>query len=102
MQPQQDWADELHQLWSPVAHLNAVANNDELRAAYNACLPLLSEYSTELGQNQALCALYQKLHDSQSFTELEQAQQQAVRHALRDFRLGGVDCQQRKSAFWRD
>ncbi len=98
MQPQQDWADELHQLWSPVAHLNAVANNDELRAAYNACLPLLSEYSTELGQNQALCALYQKLHDSQSFTELSQAQQQAVRHALRDFRLGGVDLPAAKKA----
>src|SRR5690554_7909028 len=55
MVPMQAWDDELAQAWSPVGHLNGVLNSDELREAYNACLPLLSQYSTELGQNQELC-----------------------------------------------
>lgn len=98
MLPLQEWEDELNKAWSPIGHLNSVQNSEALREAYNACLPLLSAYSTELGQNQALCALYQKLHDGQEFAALKQAQQQAVRNALRDFRLGGVDLPPEKKA----
>jgi oligopeptidase A len=48
----------LSRAWSPVGHLNAVMNSDEMRTAYNACLPLLTAYHTELGQNERLCAAY--------------------------------------------
>ena len=89
--PMQEWDDELNKAWSPVGHLNSVMNNDELREAYNACLPLLSQYSTELGQNQALCDLYKKLQASPEFSQLNTAQQKAINNALRDFHLGGVD-----------
>src|SRR5690625_1128082 len=47
-------SDRLANAWSPISHMNAVVNSDELRAAYNACLPKLSEFSTELGQNERL------------------------------------------------
>ncbi len=43
--------DRLSKAWSPIRHLNSVKSSDELREAYNHCLPLLSEYSTELSQN---------------------------------------------------
>lgn len=89
--PLEELEDRLNQAWSPVGHLNAVQNTDALREAYNACLPLLSAYSTELGQNQALCARYQQLKDSTDFATLNQAQKKAITNALRDFRLGGVD-----------
>ena len=46
--------DRLGAAWSPVSHLNAVCNSAELREAYESCLPALSAYSTELGQNRAL------------------------------------------------
>jgi len=62
--PMEAWDDELSQAWSPVGHLNGVLNSDELRDAYNACLPLLSQYSTEMGQNKALCDAYKKLRAS--------------------------------------
>lgn len=91
MAPMQAWDDELAQAWSPVGHLNGVLNSDELREAYNACLPLLSQYSTELGQNQALCELYKKLEASEEFNSYSVAQKKAVTNALRDFHLGGVD-----------
>jgi oligopeptidase A len=75
--------------WSPVGHLNGVMNNDELRAAYNACLPLLSAYHTELAQNERLCAAYQRVVDEEG-DSLSTDQRQLLDNALRDFRLAGV------------
>ena len=75
--------------WSPVGHLNGVANTDELREAYNACLPLLTAYHTEIAQNERLCAAYQRVLDREG-ARLDEAQRTLVEHALRDFRLSGV------------
>ena len=85
-----DLDDRVGKAWSPVSHLNAVTNSDEIRNAYNACLPKLTEYSTELGQNEALYEAYQNLAKSDFFATLQPAQQQVIHHALRDFRLSGV------------
>ncbi len=81
----------LGQAWSPVSHLNAVCNNAELRAAYEACLPKLSEYWTEIGQNQPLFQAYQKLAASPAAAGFDVAQKTILEHALRDFRLSGID-----------
>ena len=80
----------LAEAWAPVAHLNAVMNSEDLRLAYNACLPLLSEYETELNQDVELYALYQRLESQQTELGLTLEQQKAVSNALRDFRLSGV------------
>ena len=82
--------DRLSKAWSPVSHMNSVVNNDELREAYNACLPKLSEYATEMGQNEALYRAYQQIADSGVFTSLEQAQQKIITNSLRDFTLSGI------------
>ena len=81
----------LGRAWSPVSHLNAVCNNAELRAAYEACLPKLSEYATELGQNRALFQAYEALASSPEAEGFEVAQKTILEHALRDFRLSGID-----------
>jgi oligopeptidase A len=83
--------ERLSQAWSPVSHLNAVCNSAELRAAYEACLPALSEFSTELGQNRALFEAYQALAASPEAATFDPAQQTILEHALRDFRLSGID-----------
>lgn len=82
--------DQLSRAWSPVSHLNAVMNNDALREAYNACLPLLSEYATEFGQNHELFQAYQTIAEDPGQT-LNPAQRKTLSNALRDFRLAGVD-----------
>ncbi|MHB8425568.1 MAG: M3 family metallopeptidase [Gammaproteobacteria bacterium] len=84
-------AERLHRAWSPAAHLNAVMNSPELRAAYNACLPKLSEYHTELGQNEKLQRGYQALKSGSEWPSYSAAQRKLVEDALRDFRLTGVD-----------
>lgn len=90
LQPIEDLDDQLAQSWSPVSHLNSVCNSDPLREAYNACLPLLSEYGTWMGQHSELCAAYQQIADSEAFATLDAAQCKSIEHALRDFRLAGV------------
>lgn len=86
----EQWADELEQLWSPVSHLNGVKNSDELRDIYNACLPKLTEYSTQLGQNKALYQAYKSLTESAVYEQLDEAQRKSVDNALRDFTLSGI------------
>jgi len=83
--------NRLHRVWSPVSHLNAVINSDALRSAYNACLPKLSAFETELGQNKALYRAVKTIADSPEFDNLDTAQQQSIRHRLRDFRLMGIE-----------
>ncbi|BAP12996.1 MAG: oligopeptidase A [Alcanivorax borkumensis] len=88
--------DRLGKAFGPAGHLNAVAQNETLRNAYNSCLPLLSEYGTEVGQNTALCAAYQALRDSDQWATLSEAQQKDIDNTLRDFRLSGVDLPEEK------
>ncbi|MGV8842149.1 MAG: oligopeptidase A [Pseudomonas sp.] len=83
--------ERLTRAWSPVSHLNAVCNNAELRSAFEACLPKLSEYATELGQNRQLFDAYQALSVSPEAAGFDVAQTTILEHALRDFRLSGID-----------
>ncbi|WP_435100781.1 oligopeptidase A [Arhodomonas sp. AD133] len=82
--------ERLMRAWSPVSHMNAVINSDALRNAYNACLPKLSAYQTELGQNTALYEAYREVAAREDFDSLDPARRATVEHALRDFRLAGV------------
>jgi len=82
--------DVLGKLWSPVSHMNSVVNSDELREAYESCLPLLSEYGTFVGQHEALYQAYKQIAESEAFTSLNTAQQKVINNALRDFTLSGI------------
>ena len=86
--PMETLSDELNQFWSPISHLNMVQNTPELRDVYNACLPKLTEYFTDLGQNKALYQAYKSLAEKRD--ELDQAQQEALRQNIRSFELSGV------------
>ena len=82
--------ERLNLAWSPVSHLNSVMNSEALRQAYNACLPKLSDYATERGQNHALYQAYQQIAEGDEYPRLDAAQRKVIDNALRDFRLAGV------------
>jgi len=84
----------IDKVWSPVSHLNSVMNSDALRLAYNACLPKLSQFGTELGQNENLYKAYNTLANSPAYDQLDIAQKKVIDNALRDFRLSGVELSQ--------
>ncbi|MFZ1538999.1 MAG: M3 family metallopeptidase [Chromatiaceae bacterium] len=88
IEPLEILGDGLERAWSPVGHLNAVMNSEALRAAYNACLPKLSDYATELGQNRALFEGYRTVAAQE---HLDATQHKLLDNALRDFHLSGVD-----------
>ncbi len=82
--------DKVSQLWGPLSHLHGVDNTDEVRAAYDKCLPKLTAYATQMGQNKALYLAFLNLYQSPEFSQLTQAQQQYVNLEIRDFKLAGV------------
>lgn len=92
-----DEADDLLQrYWSMVSHMNSVVSSDALREAHDACLPLLSEYGTWVGQHQGMYQAYQALAASEDFAGLSEPQQKVISNALRDFKLSGVALPQDK------
>ncbi len=90
VEPLEEIEDRLSRAWSPVSHLNSVLSSDELREAYNACLPKLTEYSTEMGQNRALYEAWKSLSEGEAVERLNDTQKKIVNDALRDFRLSGI------------
>ena len=94
--------DELSRAWSPVSHLNSVMNNAELREAHNACLPKLSEYASEMGQDARLHAAFRAIAESAEFQNLEQPQRKIIENALRDFRLSGIDLPPEEQTRYRE
>lgn len=88
--PLEEADDRLNKAWAPVGHLHGVQNNEELRLVYNEAIALLTQYSTEVGQNRELFAAYEALRASSHFDALTQAQKQVIDNAIRDFKLAGV------------
>ncbi|MDD8060761.1 oligopeptidase A [Shewanella metallivivens] len=88
--PLEDVDDELSKAWSPVSHMNSVVSSDELRDAHDACLPLLSDYGTFVGQHQGLYEAYKSIHQSADFALLTQAQKKVIEQSLLDFELSGI------------
>lgn len=90
IQPIDEMDEKFSRAWSPVSHLNSVKNSPELREAYEACLPLLSQYSTWVGQHKPLYNAYKQLKASKHFKSLSKAQKKVIDNALRDFELSGI------------
>ena len=89
--PLQDANEKLNRAWGQVGHMNAVMNSPELREVYNANLPKVTQFYTELGQNQRLFDKFKEFSASPQMALLSRAQRAIVEHELRDFRLGGAE-----------
>ncbi|MBN9411590.1 MAG: M3 family metallopeptidase [Burkholderiales bacterium] len=81
--------ERLGRAWGAVSHLNSVADSPELRAAYNAALPRVTEFWTRLGADERLYAKYKAIDPATLTAE----QRQAHRNAVRNFVLSGAELQ---------
>ncbi len=100
VEPMERLDDRLSRAWSPVSHMNSVVNNEALRSAYNACLPKLSEYGTEMGQNAELFAAFKAIAEQPN--DLNPVQRKVLDDALLDFHLSGVDLSADKKARFKE
>lgn len=91
MAPLEEMNDELHKIWSPFTHTNAVIETEASRKAYNETLPVLTEYQTELSQSEPLFNAVKAVAESAAFATLSPAQQKIIENELRDFKLAGVN-----------
>ncbi|MCD5363873.1 M3 family metallopeptidase [Chromobacterium aquaticum] len=92
--PLTDATEHLGRAWGVVGHLNAVVNTPELREAYNANIPRISEFWTEMGQNLELYARFKALAASPEHADYSAARKKIVSNDLRDFRLSGAELPQ--------
>ncbi len=83
--------ERLGRAWGAVNHLNAVADTAELRAAYNASLPKVTEFHTRMGADDRLYAKYKAIAASPEAQTLSPPRRTVLQHALRDFVLSGAE-----------
>ena len=98
----EDMEDRLQHVWSPVSHLHSVADNNELRKAYNNCLIKLSNYSTEIGQNINLFKAYDVFSKKSTFKNLSKPQKKIIHNSIRDFRLSGIDLNTESKTIYKE
>ena len=91
MQPLAIIDETISRLWGPVSHLNSVCSSESIRPVYQEGVSLMTEWGTWIAQQEALYQAVFALSESTEFAALSQAQQTAITHTLRDFRLAGSE-----------
>jgi oligopeptidase A len=85
LKPLQDLDEELENFFTPLAHLNSVENSEETQKAYESSLPLLSKFSSQIAQNEALFEKIKKI----SSDELEP--KRVIENNIKGFVLSGAE-----------
>jgi oligopeptidase A len=96
--PLQNINNDINNFFSPISHLNSVSDNKELRSAYEACLPKLSAFYTELEQNEVLFNQLVQLEKS-ALTDL---QKRWVELQIKSRKLSGVNLQSDDKKAFKD
>ncbi len=91
MLPLEEIEERLGRVWGPIGHLNGVCDSDELRPIYQQGVAKMTEWASELGQNEALYAAIRSVSERDDFADLSEERQQVIKHALRDFKLSGAE-----------
>ena len=90
LKPLQDLDEELGLFFTPLSHLNSVMNSEETQKAYEESIPLLSKFSSEMAQNEAL---FKKIEQIKATDDEAKT---VVEHEIRDFVLSGVKLSEEK------
>ncbi|MFM1781660.1 MAG: Oligopeptidase [Pseudomonadota bacterium] len=91
-------SEKISRAWGQIEHLNAVVNSDDLRKAYNDNLIKLTEFYTNLSQDEVLYKKYQSLKDGEIFESLTPSQKRIIDNVLREFKLGGAELNELEKA----
>ncbi|MDP3087948.1 MAG: M3 family metallopeptidase [Methylotenera sp.] len=94
----EDHSDKISRSWSQIGHMNAVVNSPELREAYNENLAKLTDYGSDMSQDERLYAKYKAIQASAAFANLTATQQKIINNEVRDFKLGGAELPEAQKA----
>ena len=93
--PYQELSLELEFYFTPIAHFNYVVNSEDTEKVYNELLPILTEYSTELSQNEEIYNVFKEIQQVEQ-DSLNQEQNKVLKDALQSFELSGVGLEKSK------
>lgn len=71
----EDHSEKIGRAWSQVGHMNAVVNSPALREAYNDSLAKLTDYGSDISQDERLYAKFKAIQASPDFAKLTPTQQ---------------------------
>lgn len=83
--------EALSRAWGVVSHLHSVADSEALREAYNTCLPKITEFWSDLGQDTRLYDIYKAIANSKEASAFSDARKKVIENTLRGFKLGGAE-----------
>lgn len=90
VEPLEEITERLTWSWGVVSHLMGVKNSPELRQAYEAVQPAVVQFSNRLSQSQPIYNAFKQIRTSDTWNNLDSAQQRIVESAVRDAELSGV------------
>ncbi|MCX6130439.1 MAG: M3 family metallopeptidase [Proteobacteria bacterium] len=91
LEPLEQIRRKLHNTWGPVQHLIGVKNSPELRAAYEAALPLIINFSLQVSQSRPIFFALKQIKEAKTWPQLTPAQQRVVDHLLLNAKLSGIE-----------
>ena len=94
--------EKFARVWNVIEHLQAVASVEDIRLAYEKVLPKVTNFSSFLMQNEQIYNIYNKIKASEEFATLNVAQKTTIEHALRDFKLSGVNLDENKKQQYKE
>ena len=87
----EDATEPLERAMTIVGHLESVATTDALRDAYNATVPKVSAFWSELAMNEGLYRAIRAFSESDEAAALGATEKRFVKKTLDDFRRHGAD-----------
>ncbi|HQN65020.1 MAG TPA: M3 family metallopeptidase [Methylophilus sp.] len=98
----ENFEEKLSRAWSQVGHMNSVVNTPELREAYNTNLAKLTDFYSDLSQDERLYAKFKEIQTNPDFATFTPTQQKIVNNEVRDFKLGGAELPKDKKARFKE
>ena len=88
VKPYEEVGECISDFVTPIFHIDSVKNSEITQKVYEECLPLISNYETEISQNDNI---YRSLKDIQdkSKTSLNDIQKKVLENEIKDFKLSG-------------
>ena len=83
--------EPLNIAWGFVNHLDSVNNSKDLRKAFNAMLPKVTQFYTDIPLNPDLWNVLKRFGQNESVSQLSPTQQRHIEETLADFKEEGAD-----------
>ncbi len=97
VRPFMEASERIHVLFNPISHLQGVMNGEKSQAAFTSCIPVLTTYFTELGQDKRVYEAFTQVKANYG-GKLTYAQCKVLDDAIFDLELEGVNLPDDKKA----